>query len=516
VSAPGQLPDAYNTPFGIRTFTFDPNQGLFVNGQHIKVQGECNHQDFAGIGIGMPDNILSWRIAKLKAMGCNGYRMSHNPPAAELLDACDQQGMLVLDENRHLGDTYDPKTQLGTTFTDPTDLNAMIQRDRNHPSIFMWSICNEEYDIMGNALYQQLQTAMQNYANSADPTRPCTAAEFGWEGVTEVNGINYNIGIYDSQHTTYPNQPTISTEDASCTATRGEYATDDTNEYDTSYDDTPTYDVNTLEQAWPAIATRPFIEGGFGWTGFDYRGEPDPWGWPSSYPAWPTTNSGFGVMDLCGFPKDGYYYMQSVWLPSTTPVVHIFPHWTWPGKEGTAISVWAYTNGDNIELFLNGVSQGKQAVPPLGHVQWSVNYAAGSLVAIAYKNGARWGSQVIQTAGAAASMSMRSDVTQIRPNGEDISPVEVSILDAKGVLCPTANNNVVFSVTGPGRIVGVGNGNPSGLEPDYATQREAFNGRCMVLVRHTSGWGSIVVTAKATGLPSAFFTINVPNPTPGA
>jgi beta-galactosidase len=496
----------YDTPFGIRTFIYDPDQGLFINGLHVEVKGTCNHQDFAGIGIGMPDNILSWRISKLISMGSNGYRTSHNPPAAELLDACDRQGMLVLDENRHLGDTYDAKSPAGTVFTDPTDLDAMVLRDRNHPSVFMWSLCNEEGVIMGTPLYGQLQTAMQEHINAEDPTRPCTAAEWGWEGATEVDGLNYSIGDYDSDHINNPNLPMIATEDSSSVSTRGIYAVSAAHCYDEAYDNNLGGSwTSTEENAWSAIATRPFMEGGFNWTGFDYHGEPTPYGWPA-------TNSGFGIMDLCGFPKDNYYYQQSVWLPPTKPVLHILPHWTWPGMQGTAIPVWAYTNGDYVELFLNGVSQGMQAVPPLGHVSWSVNYAPGTLIAVAYKNGVRWASQIVQTAGAPATMAMRSDIYQLRANGEDISPVELSILDANGVLCPTADNDILFTVTGPGRIVGVGNGNPSCLEPDYANQREAFNGKCMVLVRHTAGYGTIVVTAKAAGLPLATFNIAVPNP----
>ena len=508
VLPPGQTSDYFQTPFGMRQFTYDANLGLFLNGQHVEVQGVCNHQDFAGIGVGVPDNIFAWRVTKLKAMGANAWRTSHNPPATELLNACDNQGMLVLDENRHLGNTYDAKSPVGTTFTDPTDLNAMVLRDRNHPSIFMWSLCNEEGPLMGNPAYDLMQNQMQADINSLDGTRPCTAAEWGWEGATEVNGINYNSWAYTSNHTSYPTLPTIATEDASAVSTRSIYAVDPVNMYDEAYDNNLGGSWTSSEEvAWSSIAACPWIMGGFDWTGFDYHGEPTPWGWPA-------TNSGFGIMDLCGFPKDNYYYMQSVWLPPTIPVVHILPHWTWPGQVGSAISVWVYSNGDHVELFLNGVSQGKQAVPALGHVQWSVNYAPGTLTAISYKNGVRWATQSVSTAGAPTKMTLRSDILALAANGEDISPVEVTIVDPSGNLCPTADNNIVFSVTGPGAIVGVGNGNPSGLEPDVATTRDAFNGKCMVLIRHTSGYGTITVTATAASLPTPVATFNISVPAP--
>ena len=495
----GGTADVVTTPFGIRTFTYDPDKGLFLNGAHVEVQGTCNHQDLAGIGTALPDNLLAWRVKKLIGMGSNAYRTSHNPPTGELLDACDQQGMLVLDENRHLGNTYMAKSPVGTVFNDPTDLNALILRDRNHPSIFMWSLCNEENPMMGKPEYPVMQKAMEADVKTLDPTRPCTAAEFGWKKGTDVDGVNYNIWAYDADHNNNPGTPMIATEDASEVATRGIYERG--NNYEPEYDQNDPFISwgNNLEDAWSNIAKHPWIEGGFSWTGFDYRGEPTPYHWPD-------VNGGWGVMDMCGFPKAGYYYYQSVWLPATTPVVHLVAPWN-PTSTGKTVDVWVYSNAPEVELFVNGTSQGKKNVPSMGHAEWKVPYAAGTLSAIGAKNGQRFGSDQIVTPGPAASIQLRSDISSVKANGEDISPVEVSILDNRGILCTTADNEVTFTVSGPGQIAGVGNGNPTDLEPDYGTKRAAFNGHCMVLVRSTGKPGTIVVTASAPGLPSASYSV---------
>lgn len=498
--------DSYDTPFGIRDIKVDPNLGLLVNGLHVKIQGTCNHQDVAGIGIGVPDNMLAWRVSKLKAFGCNGYRMSHNPPAVELLDDCDQQGLLVLDENRHFGTTYIKKSDLNTPYNDLTDLKDMVLRDRNHPSIYAWSMGNEEVALEGTPHGYEILKAMRDTTKSIDPSRPVTIVNVSWRPDLDfthdldIISLNYNSWRYDTVHKANPALPIESSEFATSYSTRGIYANDAKNAYVAAYDTEAPSWGSVIHEAWAAIASREWFMGGFIWTGFDYRGEPTPYKWPA-------INSGFGVMDTCGFAKDNYYYLKANWVAPTTPVVHILPHWNWAGREGQPIKVWVYSNGDEVELTVNGVSQGRQKVPQYGHAEWTIPYAPGSLTAVGYKDGKPFGSDKVETAGAPAALKLRSDITKLNANGEDVSPIEITVVDAKGRTCPTADNNVVFTVSGPGVVAGVGNGNPSSHEPDFASQRMAFNGKCMVLVRATTNGGKIVLHAKADGLPEATITI---------
>lgn len=487
-----QTVDAVTTPFGIRSIRFDVNQGFFLNGQRVEINGMCNHQDFAGVGIGIPDNLLYWRIMKLKQMGANAYRCSHNPPTAALLDACDRLGMLVMDENRHLGDAtggYSSGT-VQTPYADLSPLNAMVLRDRNHPSIVLWSMCNEEA-ISGAQAGADIFEAMKKRVQQFDTSRPISCAmNGGWFNVgislvEDVEGFNYSPGQYDSFHQTFPSQPMYGSETTSAETDRGMYANDGT-AYVSAYSTTP-------ESSWQPMAARQFMAGGFVWTGFDYKGEPSPYGWPC-------ISSKFGNMDSCGLPKDDYYYYQAWW--GSQPLVHIFPHWNWSSNQ--TVTVWCYGNTARVELFLNGVSQGVQAMPAYGHVAWSVPYTPGTLLAKGYDAGGNTvATNQVTTTGAPASIALTTDRTTLTANGEDLTVAYASILDAQGRVVPTASNQITFAVQSPGYVAGVGNGNPSSHEPDRASQRYAFNGWCMALLGATNSSGSITLTATSPGLTPA-------------
>ncbi|HWG38516.1 MAG TPA: beta-galactosidase GalA [Terriglobales bacterium] len=488
--------DAISIPFGIRGLRFDADQGFFLNNERVELQGTCNHQDHAGVGAALPDRLQSYRIERLQAMGCNAYRTSHNPPTPELLDACDRLGMLVLDETRMMASTPEGLSQL----------ERLIRRDRNHPSVVMWSLGNEE-PLQGTEAGGRILASMKRLAKKLDPTRPVTLAMNGGWGrgaslVVDVQGFNYGNGGGSAQtaphiddfHRRFPRQPCFGSETASAVSTRGIYANDKERGYVSAYDvNFPGYALNA-EGWWKIFAVRKFLAGGFAWTGFDYRGEPSPYGWPC-------ISSHFGILDTCGFPKDSFYYYQSWW--TAKPVLHLFPHWNWAGSEGQPIEVWCHTNLEEVELLLNGRSLGSRRVEPQGHAAWTVPYAAGVLSA---RGRSKSGVEVTSTrvtTGPPAALALRPDRTGLRADGEDLSVVAVEVRDAAGHLVPTASNLVRFTLDGPGRILGVGNGDPSSHEPDHASQRSAFNGLCMVLVQSRRSAGTVVLEATADGIASA-------------
>ncbi|WP_210487109.1 beta-galactosidase GalA [Rufibacter aurantiacus] len=443
--------DRFETNFGIRTIRFDAKEGFFLNGKHVKLKGTNNHQDHAGVGAAMPDGLQYWRIKALKAMGSNAYRTSHNPPTPELLDACDKLGMLVIDENR----------LMGTSEQRMEDLKRMILRDRNHPSIISWSIGNEEWAIENSATGARIASTMQAYAQSLDSTRAVSAGisggfQSGISDVLEVMGFNYmGNGNIELHHSRFPNQPSMGTEEGSTHATRGVYFTDPKQQHISAYDKKPRPTFYSIEEGWTFYANRPWLAGMFIWTGFDYRGEPTPYGWPS-------VTSYFGMMDLCGFPKDNVWYLRSWW--SNQPTLHLLPHWNWAGKEGQEIDVWAYSNCDEVELFLNKKSLGKQTMKVNSHLEWKVKYAPGTLEAIGYKNGKKVLVETVKTTGEPAALQLTTHQVTLEGNGEDISVITVSVNDKNGLAVPTADNEVTFSLSGPGKIIGIGNGNPTSLE----------------------------------------------------
>jgi beta-galactosidase len=489
----GRTTDQYITRFGIRTIKFDPDEGFFLNGRPVKIKGTCNHQDHAGVGSALPDRIQYYRIEKLKEMGVNGYRTSHNPPTPELLDACDRLGMLVMDETRRMSSDAEA---MG-------DLERMIRRDRNHPSVIIWSLANEEPE-QGSERGARIVSTMKRLARSLDPSRPVTTAmDDAWgEGVSavvDVQGFNYKHGPeIDAFHRRFPKQPTIGTETGSTVSTRGIYANDKEQGYVSAYDVNFPEWAATAEVWWKIYAERRYLSGGFVWTGFDYRGEPTPY-------EWPCINSHFGIMDTCGFPKDNYYYYQAWW--SDKPVLHLFPHWNWPGKEGQEIDVWCHSNLDKVELFLNGASQGVKEVTRNSHVSWKVAYKPGTLEARGYKSGEKVLVDKRETTGRPAKLLLRPDRREIMADGEDVSLVELQVLDNEGRMVPVADNEIVFELSGNGKIIGVGNGDPSSHEPDKAHKRWAFNGLCMVIVQSAKEAGELRLQASSPGLEPATVAI---------
>lgn len=450
VSKEGVVKDQYETPFGIREIRFDPNEGFFLNGKSVKLKGTNNHHDHAGVGAGMPDALKEFRIRKLKEMGSNAYRVSHHPASPALLEICDRLGMLVIDETRLMG--------INDYHLD--QLEHMIRRDRNHPSVIIWSVGNEEWAIEGNILGARIAERMQDFAKRLDPTRPTTAAiSGGWGGISttiDVMGVNYiKHGDVDKQHRDYPNQIIVGTEETTTQQTRGIYFENAALAHQHPREDGSS--GGNAESGWQFYAERDYAAGVFYWTGFDYRGEPTPYGWPAVL-------SQFGILDNCGFPKDGYYYLKSWW--SDEPVLHLFPHWNWPGREGQEIEVRAHSNYDEVELFVNGVSQGRKAMPENDHLAWNVVYEPGELKAIGYRGGKKMEETVVRTTGKPAAVELLADRSEIAADGNDVSVVTVRILDGRGDVSPVADNKVWFSVEGPGRIIGVGNGNPSSHEPD--------------------------------------------------
>ncbi|MBS1604342.1 MAG: DUF4982 domain-containing protein [Bacteroidetes bacterium] len=492
VRSGGQVVDSQTVRFGVRTITIDKDRGLFLNGKPIKVQGVCCHQDHAGVGSALPDYLQYYRVGLLKEMGVNAYRSSHNPPTPELLDACDSLGMLVLDETRLLNS--------GAEYG--ADFEWQILRDRNHPSVFMWSIGNEEWVIQQRAIGKQIAQHQVMRQQQLDPTRTSTyAANVGnvFRGVNEVipvRGFNYNLKGLDPYRAEHPDQPIIGTEVASTVSTRGVYETDTVNAYVPDYDSVYPPWASTAEQWWKIAAGREWMMGGFAWTGFDYRGEPTPYRWPD-------INSHFGIMDMCGFPKTVYYYYQSWWTDKD--VLHIAPHWNWKGKEGKEIPVWVNTNAENVELFLNGKSLGKKDMPRNGHLEWMVAYAPGRLEAVAYKKGKKL-TAAVETTGEPSRIVVSPSRTSMRGDGADAIVYNISVVDRQGREVPDANLLMHFSATGGG-IIGVGNGDPSSHEPDKfedgGWQRRLFNGRCQVIVQSAAGAGEVVFLVAAEGLPAA-------------
>lgn len=498
------------TTFGVRHVRFDAGEGFFLNGRPFKLQGVNMHQDHAGVGVAMPDRLFTWRLERLKEVGCNAIRLSHNPVAPFLLDECDRLGFVVVAENRHLGDTFVDQTPKDTPAIAHRDLSALVTRDRNHPSIVLWSLCNEQW-IQGTREAATMIRAMKQRVHELDPTRPVTAAmnggfdkEEGMGGVLDVIGINYNPWVYDAVHSLFPRTPIVASEIASEIATRGVYRTDSWENYfgDLKRGYVSAYSISagpagqTVENAWPPVAARPFVGGGFVWSAFDYKGESRPFHWP-------VVSCHYGFMDLCGFPKDSYYYYKAWWTDE--PVLHLFPHWNW--QQGQEISVWVHSNCDEVELFLNGVSLGKKTVTPLRHLEWKVNYAPGRLVARGVRKG-----ETIETArettGEPAAIRLSADRATLAADNADLAVVTVEIVDAHGRTVPTAGNPVVFTLSGPAKLIGVGNGDPSSHEPDKADRRSAFNGLAQALVQTTETAGVITLRATSPGLETAVLTLN--------
>jgi beta-galactosidase len=449
----GKVIDDYSTRFGIRTIRFDADNGFFLNGKRMQIQGVCIHQDHACVGVAVPDKLNYWRISKLKEMGANAIRTAHNPPAISVLDACDSLGMLAMDELRRMNSCYSGLSQLET----------VIKRDRNHPSIFIWSLGNEEGRLQNSEKGRMMAERMRDILRKIDDTRPVTAAMNGAWGrgfslAVDVQGCNYyRLGNVDKLHSDFPKLPILFTEEASTVTTRGIYETNPEKGFHQAYDhDIPGW--GSTAQNWMRyVDKRKFVAGAFVWTGFDYGGE-------SALHYWPGVVSHFGIMDYCGFPKDAYWYYKSWW--TNKPVLHILPHWNKEGlPQKDTIDVNLYTNMDKVELFLNGKSYGVKTVGKYDIPKYRIPYVAGKLEAKGEKDGKKYDT-VVETTGTPYKIKIVSESGEtIRNDGQDISILTIKILDKKGLLVPTASNKLNFFIEN-GKILGVGNGHPSSQEPD--------------------------------------------------
>jgi beta-galactosidase len=522
--------DEIHNTLGIRSFVFDSEKGFLLNGQQIKINGVCDHHDLGCLGTAINTRALERQLEILKAMGCNGIRTSHNPPAPELLDLCDRMGFIVMDEGFDMWKIEKTKYDYHLDWDSwhKKDLEDQVLRDRNHPSVFIWSIGNEipEQWVKDSSAYT-ISKELRGIIRALDTTRPITAAlnDQEWKsngiiqsGALDLIGYNYNQNAFPSFPAVFPGKKFIGTETVSALESRGHYdmPSDSIRRWPTQWDKEFTggnadftcsaYDNvsapwgSTHEETWKVIKKYNFLSGQYIWTGFDYIGEPTP------YP-WPARSSYFGIIDLAGFPKDLYYMYQSEW--TNKPVLHIFPHWNW--KKGDTVDVWAYYNqADEVELFLNEKSLGvKKKQGDDLHVWWRVVYTPGILKAISRKNGQTVLTQEIKTAGKAAAIVLSADMNIINADGNDLSFVTAKIVDADGNPVPDADNLVQFSINGDGAVIATDNGNETSMESFQSPGRKAFNGLCLAVIRSNGKPGELRLNAKSAGLADAHVTIKM-------
>ena len=538
--------DTYETTFGFRTFSFDAAKGFTLNGEPTKINGVCMHHDLGCLGAAVNTRAIERQLEILKEMGCNGIRCSHNPPAPELLDLCDRMGFIVMDEAFDMWRKRKTAHDYARYFNvwHERDLTDLVVRDRNHPSIFMWSIGNEVLEQWSDAGADTLSLAEANLilnfghdasqlANDSlsvnsllcaklagmvkqlDPTRPVTAGcnepspdnHLFRSGALDIIGFNYHDAWFEGVPKNFPGKPFIVTESVSGLMTRGYYRMPSDkmiiapDRWDKPYED-PSFSCSSYdnchvpwgnyhEGTWRLVKANPFISGQYIWTGFDYIGEPTPYGWPAR-------SSYFGIIDLAGFPKDIYYMYQSEWTDKD--VLHLFPHWNW--KPGEQVDMWAYyNNADEVELFVNGKSQGtKRKAEGEFHVAWRVSFEPGTVELVAKKEGKVVRKQSIHTAGEPAKLRLTPDRTELAADGTDLSFITVEVLDKDGNLCPTADNLVHFEVEGPAFIAGVDNGSPTSMERFKDNKRHAFYGKCLVVLQSTGEEGNVTLKAKGEGV----------------
>ncbi|MFT3746558.1 MAG: beta-galactosidase GalB [Pyrinomonadaceae bacterium] len=545
----GHIIDRYETNFGIRTVKFDAVMGLLINGEHVYVQGVCNHHDLGALGTAINIRALERQLEILKSFGVNAIRTSHNPPAPELLDLADKMGILILDEAFDAWTGSKKKNDYATLFKDwhEKDLRAFIRRDRNHPSVIAWSTGNEIREQRPEG--HPVSVMLAKIVHEEDPTRLVTvgangadSSTNGFQNTVDVFGFNYKPHLYTKFHTDNPNKPVWSTESASTISSRGEYYFPVSNDKSKGFFDfqVSSYDLYAPPWATPPDAEfagqdkTPAVAGEFVWTGFDYLGEPTPYDRDASRtlnfrftdPAEqskaeetikagnritvPSRSSYFGIVDLAGFPKDRFYIYQARWRPNL-PMAHILPHWNWPDRKGQVTPVHVYTSGDEAELFLNGRSLGRKKIGQYEYrLRWDdVIYEPGELKVIAYKNGNKWAEDVVKTTDAASQISLTADRSNIKADGSDLSFITVKIIDKNGLVVPKSNNRIKFSITGPGEIIAVDNGDAIDHDSFQRLDRRAYNGMALVIVRSLKGKaGKVVVTASAEGLKGSAINIS--------
>jgi beta-galactosidase len=535
--------DRYETPFGIRTIRFDPDQGFLLNGEHVRINGVCDHHDLGALGAAINLRGLERQIQLLQEMGCNAIRTSHNPPAPELLEICDRLGMLVMDEAFDCWRIGKRPNDYHLLFDDwaEKDLRALVRRDRNHPSVILWSIGNEipeQGRAEGWRLAAHLAGIVREEDRSRAVTSACSYTDAGYNGfqtALDVLGYNYRPNEYKPFHAQHPVIPVLGSETASCVSSRGEYffpVSDDKAGGRANFQ-VSSYDLYAPRWALPpdvefrGLDESPFAAGEFVWTGFDYLGEPTPYNADSSILlnfsdaaeqakmakelkalgkiTVPSRSSYFGILDLAGFKKDRFFIYQARWRPDFA-MAHLLPHWNWPDRVGHVTPVMVYTSGDEAELFLNGRSLGRKKLEPLQYrLRWDdVKYQPGELKVVAYKRGQKWAEDAVKTTGAASKIALATDRAALKADGLDLAFVTVAIADADGLLAPQSSNLVKFELSGPGEIAAVDNGDATSFEPFQAQERHAYNGQALVIVRTKAGQsGTITLKAQSDGLAPA-------------
>lgn len=485
----GRLTDEAEEYFGFRTFYIDSEKGFFLNGRSLKILGTCNHQDHAGVGVAVPDSVQYYRIKRLKEMGTNAYRCTHNMPSKTVFDACDRLGMIVMDENRRFETSKDVMNQLKT----------LVKRDRNHPCVMFYSLFNEENYVQNNSEGKRIFLRMKSAVKKLDDTRLILGGINGINSPTEgtalemdVTGFNYDIASIAAFHKQYPNQPVIGTENNSAISTRGCYKNDMDSHELSSYDENAVPWGNTIKETWNFVRDNDYMSGIFIWTGFDYRGEPTPFTYPS-------VSSQFGIMDTCGFAKDSFYYNKACFTKE--PMMHILPHWN--HKAGEVVRVQTVTNCEESELILNGRTLGRKKSDVCAQCTWVTDYEPGALTAIGYNNGIEAVRETVETTGTAKKIRLMPVSESIKDDGMDAAIVNVCVTDEMGRIVPDASNLIRFEISGDAEIIGVGNGNPNSHESDVLPERKLYNGYCQVIVRSKINAEKIILSATSENIESA-------------
>ena len=521
-----KVTDIYETPFGIRSFEFDSEKGFILNGNRLKLYGVCNHHDLGCLGAAINTRAIERQLELLKQMGCNAIRTSHNPPAPELLDLCDRMGFIIMDEAFDMWKKSKTPFDYGLNFDEwhERDLQDFVLRDRNHPSVFIWSIGNEileQWDSTGTTLAKELSGIVHDLDNSRPVTSgmndPYPHNYLIRSESLDLIGFNYHDSSFARFPEYFPGQVFIGSETNSALATRGSYDMpsdvvrfwpvrwdqpfkEGNADYScSSYDNCCAPWGSTHEKTWKLIKKYDFLSGMFIWTGFDYLGEPTPYWWPAR-------SSYFGIIDLAGFPKDAFYMYQSEW--TDTPVLHLFPHWNW--NPGQTIDVWTYTNCDEVELFLNDKSLGtRQKNDTTFHMMWRVAYEPGTLTAVGKKNGVENMRAVVKTAGEPKAILLSADRNTIKADSKDLSFITVTVVDKDNNPVPFADNLITFKVDGDATIAGVDNGDQVSHEPFIADHRKAFHGKCLVVIKSGMQKGTAVITATSAGLTDASTSVTM-------
>ena len=541
--------DSYETPFGIRTIEFTHDQGFMLNGQKVAIKGVCMHHDLGALGAAFNEVAAERQLRIMKEMGANAIRTSHNPPAPELVALCDRMGLMMQLE---LADTWQKgkrKNDYNLLFDDwsEADMRSLVRHYRNHPSVIMWSIGNEMPDQttdQGVIIARNLTA----YCHDEDPTRPtslgCNKRDAVFRDIVnqvDIFGLNYFHKTYPVFKEQNPTRRYHASETSSATSSRGEYffpVTTDVNDSRSGFQ-LSSYDMTTIgwgcapEVQFKMNEEYSFMSGEFVWTGFDYLGEPTPYNKdltnllnfsdPNELEKarkeleelgkikTPSRSSYFGIVDLCGFPKDRYYNYKSYWRPDV-PTVHILPHWNWQERIGEITPVHIYTSGDAVELFLNGKSLGRrEKVHSYDRLTWDdVRYEPGSLRAIAYKNGQKWAEELVETTGKPAALQVTAEKTELKNDGTDLSFIRVAVVDSQGRVVPRSKNHLKFSVTGPAEIIATDNGDATSLLPFQLSERDAYNGLALVILRSQyMKQGKVVLTVESKGLPKQKIALKV-------